>query len=58
MIGAYDGGVNMPRSTLGPDLEWERFMYTLPKSGATVEVIREIVMNDEDLEFMELSRAN
>lgn len=48
----------MPRNTIGPDLEWERFMYTLPKSGARVEVIREIVMNDEDLEFMELSRAN
>lgn len=33
-------------------------MYTLPKSKARVEIIREIVMNDEDLYHMDLSRPN
>jgi len=28
-----------------PDIEWERFEYTLP-SGAKVERIREIVINN------------
>jgi hypothetical protein len=38
------------------DIEWERYIYTLPKTGARIERIREVVMNDSDLEFMELSR--
>jgi hypothetical protein len=41
-----------------PSIEWERYRYTLPKSKAQVEVIREIVMNDNDLEYMDLSRPN
>jgi hypothetical protein len=41
-----------------PNLEWERYRYRLPKSGAEVEIIREIVMNDDDLNFMDLSRKN
>ena len=47
---AYKGG--------GPSIEWERYMYVLPKSKARVEIIREIVMNDEDLDYMDLSRPN
>jgi hypothetical protein len=41
-----------------PSIEWERFRYTLPKSKAQVEIVREIVMNDGDLDHMELSRPN
>lgn len=41
--------------TFKPDICWERYKYRLPKSKAEVEVIREIVMNDDDMEFMELS---
>ena len=37
-----------------PDIEWQRFRWTLPKSKAEVELIREIVMNNDDSEFMEL----
>ena len=40
------------------NLEWERYRYTLPRTGAQVEIIREIVMNDEDLDYMELGRPN
>ncbi|MBN1543872.1 hypothetical protein JW898_00240 [Candidatus Woesearchaeota archaeon] len=50
--------MHIHKGTFRPNLEWERFRYTLPKSKAQVEIIREIVMNDEDLEFMEMSRAN
>ena len=45
-------------STLGTNIEWERYRYTLPKTGAEVEIVREIVMNDPDLEFMDLSKPN
>lgn len=41
-----------------PNIEWERYIYTLPKSKARVEIIRELVMNDEDLDHMDLSRPN
>ena len=40
------------------DLEWERYRFKLPKSGAEVEIIREFVMNDDDLEYMDMSRPN
>ncbi len=53
------GGVRMhAKGTIGPDIEWERYRYTLPESKAQVEIIREIVMNDEDLEYMEISRQD
>ena len=48
----------MHKKTIGPDLEWERYIYCLPKSGARVERIREIVMNDHDLDFMDLAKPN
>jgi hypothetical protein len=41
-----------------PSIEWERFKYSLPKSKAQVEIVREIIMNDDDLDNMELSRQN
>ena len=40
---------------MGLDIEWERYKFTLPKSGADVEIIREIVLNDQDADFMEVS---
>ncbi|MBW2996779.1 hypothetical protein KY349_00390 [Candidatus Woesearchaeota archaeon] len=46
------------RKGFSPDIEWERYRYTLPKSKAQVEIIREIVMNDYDLDPMDLSRPN
>jgi|GEM_PF-4860032 len=50
--------MSVHRGTLGPDIEWERYRYTLPQSKAQVEIIREIVMNDNDLDFMEISKPN
>ena len=41
-----------------PSIEWERYRFTLPHSKAQVEIIREIVMNDDDLDCMELAKPN
>ena len=41
-----------------PTIEWERYKFTLPKSKAPVEIIREIVMNATDLDHMDLSEPN
>ncbi len=41
-----------------PTIEWERYRYTLPKSKARVEIVREIVMNDDDLDYMDMSELN
>jgi hypothetical protein len=50
--------MNIHPGIFRPSIEWERYRYTLPKSKAQVEIVREIVMNDEDTEYMELSRTN
>jgi hypothetical protein len=50
--------MHIHKGTFSPSIEWERYRYTLPKSKAEVEIIREIVMNNEDLEHMELSEPN
>ena len=40
-----------------PNIEWERFRFKLPKSGADVEIIREFVFDsDDDADYMEVSR--
>jgi len=41
-----------------PSIEWERYRYTLPKSKAEVEIIREIVMNNDDLDHMDMIHPN
>ncbi|MBI5881085.1 hypothetical protein HZB90_03065 [archaeon] len=48
--------MNIHPGIFRPSIEWERYRYTLPK--AQVEIVREIVMNDEDTEYMELARPN
>jgi len=50
--------MHIHRGSFRPNIEWERYKYTLPKSKAQVEIVREIVMNDDDLDPMDLSRPN
>ena len=52
------GNMRVPAKTMGINIEWERYRYRLPKTGAEIEIVREIVMNDEDLDSMELSKPN
>jgi len=40
----------------GPNIEWERFRFKLPKSGADVEIIREYVYGDREEDYMDVSR--
>ena len=42
---------------VGTNLEWERYRFKLPKSGAEVEIIGEIVMGDEDMDYMDITKA-
>ncbi|MBW2968198.1 hypothetical protein KY362_06960 [Candidatus Woesearchaeota archaeon] len=46
--------MHIHKGAFKPDIEWERYVYTLPKTGARVERIREIVMNPDDAEFMDM----
>jgi hypothetical protein len=50
--------MHIHKDTFKPDIEWERYQWTLPKSKARVEIVREIVMNNDDLEYMDLARPN
>ncbi|MBW2964237.1 hypothetical protein KY363_02150 [Candidatus Woesearchaeota archaeon] len=50
--------MHIHRGTFSPSIEWERYRYTLPKSKAQVEIVREIVMNNGDLEHMDMIEPN
>lgn len=38
-----------------PNIERDRYIYRLPRSKARVEIIREIVLNDSDSDYMDVS---
>lgn len=50
--------MSIHKDYFNPAIAWERYKFTLPKSKAQVEIIREIVMNDTDLDHMDLSESN